>query len=323
MSKVIGIGAALVDLISEVSEDWVLQQGAEKGGMTLVDYPKMESMLKTLTAWQSVPGGAACNTTRGLGRLGGNAAFIGKVGADEIGEVFKKSLIDNRVENLLVSAETPTGRVLSAVTPDAHRSMFTYLGASAEITPADLVTEHFNTASMIYLEGYIAYNAPWLHAVVDAAHKAKVAIGFDFGSFNVIDHCRSVLDEVFAKGQLEIIVANEDEAKSFTGLEGKAALEKLMPYAKIAVVKLGKDGALVGHNGKIIEVRAFPVKAIDTTGAGDLWAAGFLYGLQKSYSLEDCAKLAARVASEVVQVFGPSIPEEGWQRIFASPELKA
>ncbi len=320
MSRIIGVGAALVDLVSEVSESWVQAQGAEKGGMTLVEWPRMETMLGTLSQWASVPGGASCNTMRGIGKLGGSAAFLGKVGQDEVGDLFRKSLVESHVEDRLIEASTPTGRVLSAVTPDAHRSMFTYLGASAETTPADLQATSFQNGNLIYLEGYIAYNAPWFHAVADAAHAAGIPLGIDFGSFNVIDHCRSVLDEVFAKGKLELLVANEDEAKSYTGLEEEAALRALMPLAKIAIVKLGKEGALVGCNGEVIRVKAFPVKAMDTTGAGDLWAAGFLYAYKRNAKLEDCALLAARVASEVVQVIGPAIPEYGYERIRQSAE---
>lgn len=323
MSKILGVGAALVDLLSEVNDSWVESQGFGKGGMNLVEWPSIEKMLTTLSQPETVPGGSACNTIRGLARLGGDTAFLGKVGSDDLGQLFRKSLLSSNVESRLVESATPTGRVLSAVTPDAQRSMYTFLGASAETVPADLSAKVFEQIGMIYMEGYLAYNAPWFTAVIAAARKANIPLAFDFGSFNVVEHNRALLDETFAVAPFEVLIANEDEAKAFTGLEGEEALRKMMPYAKIAVVKLGKDGALIGQNGNIVRVSAFVVQAVDTTGAGDLWAAGFLYGLLKGWSNSQSGLLASRVASEVVQVMGPMIPDAGWTRILASAEFNA
>jgi len=322
MKKVLGVGAALVDMLSEVNDAWVNAQGEGKGGMTLVDWPRMDRMLATLDKTETVPGGSACNTIRGLAKLGGNAAFLSKVGQDDLGKLFKHSLADNEVESRLLESTTPTGRVLSAVTNDAQRSMYTFLGASSEVVPADIKSATLSGIDLIYIEGYIAYNSPWFSAVVAAARKAGTAIALDFGAFNVVNDCRKLLDETFAQGSIEILIANDDEAKAFTGLEGEAALRKMMPYAKVAVVKLGKDGALIARDGEVVRVPAFMVKAVDTTGAGDLWAAGFLYAYLKGLSLDRCGMLASRVASEVVQVMGPIIPEDGWQRIAASAEAK-
>jgi sugar/nucleoside kinase (ribokinase family) len=323
MSKILGVGAALVDLLSEVNESWVESQGFGKGGMNLVDWPRMETMLATLNKVETVPGGSACNTIRGVARLGDDAAFLSKVGSDELGRLFLESLSSSKVESRLVESSTPTGRVLSAVTPDAQRSMYTFLGASAETAPQDLTANVFDGIGMVYMEGYLAYNAPWFSAVIAAARKAKIPLAFDFGSFNVVEHNRALLDETFAIAPFEVLIANEDEAKAFTGLEGEAALRKMMPYAKIAVVKLGKDGALIAQDGTIVRIPAYVVTAVDTTGAGDLWAAGFLYGLRKGWTNEKSGLLASRVASEVVQVLGPMIPDAGWTRILSSADFSA
>ena len=322
MKKVMGVGAALVDLLSEVPESWVVEQGEGKGGMTLVDWPRMDYMLGTLGQLQTVPGGSACNTIRGLARLGGAAAFLSKVGKDDLGELFRGSLAVNGVESRLLESSTPTGRVLSAVTPDAQRSMYTFLGASAETEPADLSAGILQGLDLVYLEGYIAYNAPWFSAVVAGARSRGIPLAIDFGSFNVVKDCRALLDDTFAQDPLEVLIANEDEAKAFTGLEGEAALRHMSVHAKVCVVKLGKEGALIMREGELVHVPAFMVKAIDTTGAGDLWAAGFLHGLTSGWDLHSCGMLASRVASEVVQVMGPIIPEAGWQRILSSDEMK-
>jgi len=272
-------------------------------------------MLKTLGKMETVPGGSACNTIRGLARLGSGTAFLSKVGPDDLGTLFRASLENNGVESRLLSSSTPTGRVLSAVTSDAQRSMYTFLGASVEMVPTDMTSALLQGIRMVYVEGYIAYNSPWFLAVVAAARKAGIAVALDFGSFNVVHDCKDTLQSVFAEGPLDVLIANEDEAKAFTGLEGEEALRKMMPYARVAVVKLGKDGALIAQNGQVTCVYAVPVRAIDTTGAGDLWAAGFLHGLGQGWTMEKSGLLASRVASEVVQVLGPMIPEAGWARI--------
>lgn len=319
MKKVLGIGAALVDLLSEVGEDWVNAQGCGKGGMTLVDWPRMESMLASLPSTTKVPGGSACNTIRGLARLGGSSAFRSRVGKDELADVFVKSLQANGVESrLLESNHSATGCVLSAVTPDAQRSMYTFLGASLEMGPSDINAQALAGIGMVYLEGYIAYNGPWFSAVVSECRRLGIPVALDFGSFNVVQDCRTLLDATFAAGTFEVLIANEDEAKAFTGLEGEEALRKMAPFAKICVVKLGKDGALILKDGKVSRVKAQQVKAIDTTGAGDLWAAGFLFGLLQSWDMEKCGNLASAVAAEVVQVMGPVIPESGWARLLRS-----
>lgn len=316
MKQILGIGAALVDLLAEVEDSWVDSQGCGKGGMTLVDWPRMENMLASLPRTQKVPGGSACNTIRGIARLGGDAAFRSRVGRDELGRVFCASLDSHGVvSRVLESQNSATGCVLSAVTSDAQRSMYTFLGASLEMGPADIDAAVLASTGMVYLEGYIAYNTPWFAAVVKECRKANVPVALDFGSFNVVQDCRKLLDETFAGGALEVLIANEDEAKAFTGCEAEEALRKMESFAKICVVKLGKDGALILRDGVVTKIDAVQVKAIDTTGAGDLWAAGFLYGLHQGLDMAACGKLASRVAAEVVQVMGPVIPEEGWNRI--------
>lgn len=316
MKKVLGVGAALVDLLSKVDDTWIVAQGEPKGGMTLVDWERMEPMLQTLSALEKVPGGSACNTVRGLGTLGGETAFLSKVGDDDLGTLFRDSLAQAHVESLLISSSTPTGRVLSAVTSDAQRTMYTFLGASAEVQPSDLQPSVFQGAAMTYLEGYIAFNAPWFRAVVEASHQAGVPVGLDFGSFSVIECCRAEIEWALEKQAVGLLVANEDEAKAWTGCEGENALQPLIATGvETVVLKLGREGSLIAHQGQVTRVAAQTVQAVDTTGAGDLWATGFLYGWQQGWEMERCGQLASAVAAEVVQVMGPVIPAAGWQRV--------
>jgi sugar/nucleoside kinase (ribokinase family) len=316
MKKVLGVGAALVDLLIQVDEEWIARKSQAKGGMHLVDWATMGRMLGDVaTDVETVPGGSACNTIVGLARLGGRSAFLCKVGKDELGDIFYNNLVRNKVDGFVRISESPTGRVLSAVTPDAQRTMFSFLGASAELTPADASDEIFSDAQVLYLEGYLAYQAPMLRAVVEQAKAHGLQVVLDFGSFGVVNDCRSLLDDLLASGLIDVIIANEDEARAFTTIEEELACEHLAKLAKVAVVKLGKNGALIASGEEIVKVEAQVVTAVDTTGAGDLWAAGFLYGYLNGWTLEKCGKLASAVAAEVVQVMGPSISDAGYGRL--------
>lgn len=316
MKKVLGVGAALVDLLIQVDEEWITRKGQAKGGMHMVDWATMGRMLGDVSSQvETVPGGSACNTLVGLSRLGGRSAFLCKIGDDELGELFAAHLKSNKVESFARLSSSPTGRVLSAVTPDAQRTMFTFLGASAEIAPPDATDEIFQDSQVLYLEGYLAYNAPMLRTVANQAKAHGLQVVLDFGSFGVVNDCRGLLDELLQSGLIDVIIANEDEAMAFTTIEEELACEHLAKLAKVAVVKLGKKGALIASGEQLIRVEAKVVEAKDTTGAGDLWAAGFLYGYLNGWTLEKCGTLASAVAAEVVQVLGPSIPDAGYERL--------
>lgn len=315
----VGVGAALVDLLLEEKDDFLRNLGAEKGGMTLVEANLIEKALKGTTAEiKTVPGGSACNTLVGIGNLGGRARMIGRVGRDALADHFRAGLKAARVEeNLLISDDNETGRVLSVVTPDAQRTMFTYLGASSGIQPSDLSDKDFEGAALVHLEGYLLFNRPVVDRVLELARKHHVRVALDMGSFQVVEICRALIDELFEKKLIDILLANEDEAKAYTGLGDSDSLEVFAQKVDTAVVKIGKDGALVAHGSVRLNVDAHRVEALDTTGAGDLWASGFLYGLNHGLSLESAANLGCKVGSEVVQVMGAVIPSHGWDRIHA------
>ena len=315
----VGVGAALVDLLLEEKDVFLQDLGAEKGGMTLVESALIEKALQqTSSEIKMVPGGSACNTLVGIGNLGGRARMIGRVGQDTLADHFRSGLKAAKVEDgLLVSSDSETGRVLSVVTPDAQRTMFTYLGASSGISPADLRDSDFEGAALVHLEGYLLFNRPVVDRVLELARKHHVRIALDMGSFQVVQICRELIDELFAKRLIYILLANEDEAKAYTGLGDSDSLEVFADKVDIAVVKIGKDGALVARGSERFDVDAHLVEAIDTTGAGDLWASGFLYGLNHGLSLENSANLGCKVGSEVVQVMGAVIPGAGWDRVHA------
>jgi sugar/nucleoside kinase (ribokinase family) len=316
--RVVGIGSALIDILAGVSDDFLKSVSPVKGGMTLVESPFIESVSSKLPDRPDiVPGGAACNTIIGIGKLGGDAVFVGQCGRDDFGVLFEQGLHKSNVKPLLFKSDTPTGRVLSLITPDAQRSMFTHLGASAEMDPLKISENHFEQAAVVMIEGYLLFNRELMMAALESAKRSGASIALDLASFTVVEASRDfMLDQVM--NYVDILIANEDEARAFTGIEDEErSLKALSDHADIAVLKVGKRGSMVSHEGRI--TRIDPVSgrdAVDTTGAGDLWAAGFLYGLTHGYSLEKAGALASACGYEVCQVTGASIPEEGWVRIW-------
>ncbi|NLG16149.1 MAG: adenosine kinase [Fibrobacter sp.] len=311
------IGSALVDICLLEDDDFLAQTGAPKGGMQLVEHHFIQQTLqKSFKDAAVIPGGSACNTILGIGKLGGNARFIGKRGIDELGLLFEKGLRNHNVEPVLMKSETPTGQVLSIITPDAQRSMFTYLGASAETAPHEVSAELFNNCVLVHIEGYLLFNEKLMMASLEAAKKSGALISLDLASFTVVEATGNILKEICSK-YVDILIANEDEARAFTGFsDHQKALQEMAQRCELAVLKLGKKGSLIAYNGSVFAVDAMgDGTAIDTTGAGDLWASGFLYGLTRGFPLQKCGELGSACGYEVCQVVGASIPEEGWKRI--------
>ncbi|MFZ0614531.1 MAG: adenosine kinase [Desulfobacterales bacterium] len=314
---VVGVGSALVDILTHENETFLEQTGAAKGGMTYVEKEFIEAVLARSSGTpRIVPGGSACNTVVGVGRLGGQARFVGKCGNGEWGRLFHEDLRRQNVEPALVGSDSPTGRVLSIITPDAQRSMFTYLGASSETRPADLANGCFRNAAVVHIEGYLLFNPELMLAALAAARDAGSLVSLDLASYTVVQESRRLLDRIITE-YVDIVIANEDEARAFTGLGSEQeSLKVLAQKAAIAVVKLGERGSMISHRGRTVTIDPLgPGRAVDTTGAGDLWAAGFLYGLVNGYPLEKCGWIGSACGYEVCQVIGAAIPDEGWQRI--------
>jgi sugar/nucleoside kinase (ribokinase family) len=311
---VAGVGAALVDLLVEEDDPFVARLGAPKGGMTLVELDTIDLALKTTKSpLKMVPGGSACNTIVGIGNLGGKARMIGRLGKDAFGKVFLDGLVKAGVDHRIRQSDMPTGRVLSVVTPDTQRTMFTYLGAASQLAPEDVALDDFDGVGMVHLEGYLLFNRPVVEKILSVAKQAKAKIVLDLGSYQVVEVCRDFLEQILPS--VDIVLANEDEAKAYTGMGESESLEILAGKVHTAVVKIGKQGVLVAQQNARHKVEAHLVKAVDTTGAGDLWASGFLYGLTQGLSLDNAARLGCKVGSEVVQVMGAVIPDAGWQRV--------
>jgi sugar/nucleoside kinase (ribokinase family) len=314
---IVGVGSALIDILIRESDEFLEKAGALKGGMMYVDREHIDKTLSMSSGIPTiVPGGSACNTVVGVSKLGGDARFVGKCGRGAMGLFFENALKTQRVEPKLSRSSTPTGRVLSIVTPDAERSMFTFLGAASETMPEDIPVDYFTDAAVVHIEGYLLFNPELFLAALQAARSAEAMVSLDLASFNVVEQSRDFLRDV-VKEYVDILIANEEEARAYTGqADPLRAVQGLHREARIAVLKIGQRGSLLASEGQVIAV---PPKgdgrAVDTTGAGDLWASGFLYGLVNGYSLEKSGQIGSACGYEVCQVVGASIPEERWQRV--------
>jgi sugar/nucleoside kinase (ribokinase family) len=314
---IVGIGSALVDILAHEDDEFLKKTGAEKGGMRLVDKEFIEHTLSRATGEPTtVPGGSACNTVVGISKLGGSTRFVGKCGQGKMGRFFKSSLKRHNVEPVLFTSTSPTGRVLSIITPDAQRSMFTYLGAASETHPAELSGGCFNNAAIVHVEGYLLFNTDLILAALEKAREAGALVSLDLASFTVVRESKKLLERII-NDYVDILIANEDEALALTGQKEEVkAIQALSAKAEISVLKMGARGSIIAHKGNIIKIKAIgDGKAIDTTGAGDLWASGFLFGLINGYTLEKCGQLGSACGYEVCQVVGATIPDKGWQRI--------
>ena len=316
-TRIVGLGSALVDILVNESDEFVRRIGVKKGGMTLVAMPDLETILnQASTTPIVVPGGSACNTAVGIGRLGGQARFVGKRGDDDTGQFFENALVERGVEPLLMTSSLPTGRVLSIITPDAQRTMITYLGASADTQPEEITQECFADSAVVHMEGYLLFNPDLMTVSLKAAKNAGALVSLDLASFTVVEQAKAILEEMIEQ-YVDILIANEDEALAYTGFnDDTRALARLARHVKMAVLKVGARGSFIQHENRVCRIPALGTgTAIDTTGAGDLWASGFLFGLAKGYTHEKCGRLASACGYEVCQVVGADIPAGGWIRI--------
>ena len=317
---VVGIGSALVDMLVHEADDFIDRtKEAVKGGMTLVDSETIDKTVGLASGKPDVvPGGSACNTVVGVGNLGGRGRFVGKRGPDELGDFFEAGLKKHQVEPFLFQAPTPTGRVLSIITPDAERTMLTFLGAAAEMSPEEVRGGCFKDAAVVHVEGYLLYNRDLLMTAFEEARRAGACVSLDLASFTVVEDSVDILEDMVDR-YVDILIANEDEARAFTGFtDEQKAIESLSTKADLAVLKIGARGSLIACDGRLTRIEPQGTgTAVDTTGAGDLWAAGFLYGIVNGFSLEKSGQLGSACGYEVCQVVGAGIPAQGWDRIRA------
>ena len=317
MNKILGIGSALVDIMTLIPDESILQQlNLPKGSMTYVDAQTSVTIGEKLAYLgnQMASGGSAANTMSGLAQLGVESGFLSKIGNDEVGRFFEKQMTESHVKPLMLKSDTPSGRVQALVTADGERTFATCLGAAAEMCADDIQPELFNGWDIFYVEGYLVANPDMLRKAIQTAKDKGLKIAIDLASYNVVQESRDFLLELI-NNYVDIVFANEQESFALTGMEPEAALHYLAERCEIAVVKVGAKGAFIQRGKEIVNIAPMKADVVDTTGAGDMWAAGFLAGLVKGYDLQKCCMMGAIVAKNIIEVIGAKMDDERWDRI--------
>jgi sugar/nucleoside kinase (ribokinase family) len=322
---VYGIGNAIVDIVTEVDHDFFEKNEIEKGVMTLVDEKRQHHLMKVIDMNRSrmSGGGSAGNTVVAINQFGGKSFYSCLVAKDELGKFFLEDLKRNGVATNLTHENCPdgiTGKCLVMTSPDAERTMNTFLGVSSFLSPEHLDEQAIKGSSYVYLEGYLVASPKGLEAIKEAKRIAiqnKVQVALTFSDASMVKYFSRQMEEIVGHG-VDLLFCNEEEAMIFTGTNSLAeAREKLKAVAKKFVVTLGANGALVFDGEAFIQIEASQVKAIDTNGAGDMFAGAFLYGITHNHSYADSGKLASLASARVVSQFGPRLTPDQSRKVLA------
>lgn len=317
----IGVGNPIMDLLAQVPESFLTTHVAgDKGGMVLVDDRDIIELVAKLGVQLAVtPGGSAANTTLGAARLGLRSTFLGKIGGDRTAADYHANFVAAGGDgSRFKRAILPNGRCLSLITPDGQRTMRTHLGAAMTLSPDEIAVADFHGARHAHLEGYLMFNPALGEEVVSTARAAGCTLSIDLASFEVVNVARAWLLDQISQG-VQVIFANEDEIRALFQDQTSSydvLARKLASHGGIAAVKMGKDGAWIAHGSELHRIAPVPAaRVVDTTGAGDAWAAGFLYGYLRGYSLPVAGAIGSLLGSETVQHLGPTIPDLHWPRM--------
>ena len=308
---VLCIGNAIVDVIANATDDFLTAEGLVKGSMRLIDAEEAERLYAHMGPAHQVSGGSAGNTAAGVAALGGRSGFIGQVAPDQLGEFYRHDLTSTGVQFITPAADVgaPTARSMILVTPDGHRTMNTFLGAAQHLPASALDEEQIRASAILYLEGYLWDPETPRGAMVRAIEVAKEAgrkVAFTLSDTFCVDRHRDGFNRLIDGGKIDILFANQAEIEALAGVAHlQSAVDAVKGKVETLVVTRSEDGALATRGGERSDVPAEPIdKLIDTTGAGDLFAAGFLFGLARGKSLEEALRLGAISAAEVIQHYG-------------------
>jgi len=326
----IGVGAPIMDLVASVPESFLAHAKGEKGGMGMVDAKEMERLVSLLpTPPKITPGGSAANTTFNATRLGLSTAFVGKLGSDDLAAQYLQRFSGAGVDiSRFKQAALPNARSLILTTPDAQRTMRTCLGAVMTLSPDEISPADFEGALVVHIEGYVLFNQALAEKILSSARTAGCEISLSFASFEVVAATRDWLLGQLKQG-LSLVFANEDEARTmFPELPAKTPedyaehAKKFASFGGTAAITLGKDGAWLAHGNELHRVAPVAVSdVIDTNGAGDAWAAGFLSAWLRDQPLPVCGKVASLLGAQTVRYMGPVIPDAAWPAVAAQAKV--
>jgi len=317
MKNILGIGNALVDVMTFIDNDEILDKfSLPKGSMTLVDIEKSELVKKSTAGMKRsrASGGSAANTIHGAAMLGIKTGFIGSVGKDETGDFFEGDMKRAGVKTILLRRNQATGTAVALISPDSERTFATHLGAAIELRDNDLKPDYFEPFRILYMEGYLITDKMLVEKACILARTNNMEIALDLASYNVVDSYLKDFRYII-ENYVDILFANEDEARSYTGVDPEEALKIMADQCKIAIIKTGSKGSLIKRNEEFIKIGSLPVNCRDTTGAGDLYASGFLYGYSLGLELDKCGSVGALMAGKVIESVGARIDNKKWPRI--------
>ena len=325
MTKVLGMGNALVDVLATIEDDNMLELlDLPKGSMQLIDTSKFEKISREINKFKTeiISGGSAANTILGLARLGVKTGFIGRIGKDSFAEYFKNDMSKYKVNSHLTEVDEASGVASTFISADGERTFGTYLGAAALLKAEDLRKEDFEGYDYFYIEGYLVQNYDLIRTAIIMAKEAGAKIILDMASYNIVEESRDFLIEIIPE-YVDIVFANEQEAEAFLHLPAEEAVSELAKLTDIAIVKTGSQGSWLQQGDNKIFIPAQKVNCVDSTGAGDLYASGFLYGLINNLSLQKSGETGTMLAAEVIQEVGAKIPDTGWGKILKELGISA
>ena len=315
--KVIGIGNALLDVLLRLDSDATLSEmGVKKGAMDLIDESKMKEIQKAQSGLQcsEVPGGSVCNTMRAMARLGADVGYIGKIGDDSEGKTYEEETRKSGVTPFFVHTDGISGCSTVLISPDGERTMATFLGPAATLSDDEVSDDILRGYDCLYMEGYLISNEKLFLPVLKRAKSLGLKVALDLSNFNIVNGFKDLLKEVIPV-YVDILFSNESEAEAYTGLPAREAIDVISKDVEISVVTIGKDGVLAKNKDLMIHDTALDSKVIDTTGAGDNFAAGFLFGYSRGATLEQSARIGSILSGNVIEAVGAQIPDERWLQI--------
>lgn len=317
MTKVLGMGNALVDVLAIIEDDRMLELlDLPKGSMQLIGEEKFEALTKEINKLNKniVSGGSASNTIIGLARLGMDVGFVGRIGKDSFGEYFKADLVKNRVKSHLTEVEEISGVASTFISKDGERTFGTFLGAAALLSAEELKKDDFLGYDYFYIEGYLVQSHELIRKAIELAREAGAKVILDLASYNVVESNKEFLLGIIPQ-YVDIVFANEEEAKALLDVSAEEAVSLLARQTDIAVVKVGEKGSWIQRGDEKVFVSAHKVNCVDTTGAGDLYAAGFIYGLINGQSLSVSGQIGTLLAAHVIQKVGAKVDDSVWGKI--------
>ena len=324
MKSILGIGNALTDILAVLPDDSLLKKyHLPLGSMQHVDMETGDRIWEALKEYgvKYVPGGSAANTITCTAIFGMPSGFLGKIGNDDLGNLFKSTMEQYGVRAQMLYSPKSSGRCMVFITgANAERTFADYMGATLELGPEDLSPEQFQGYDYFHIEGYLVQNQELISKAARLARQAGCIISIDMASYNVVESNDAFFNNLVVN-YVDIVFANESEAKAFTKKEPREAIDELARVCKIAVVKVGKAGSMVKSGDEYHFIEPWPAYPVDATGAGDTYAAGFLYAHSLGMPLRVCGEIGSIIAAKVVEVIGTKIDIPRWRS--AKEEIRA